>query len=72
MLTPEPDGAGPSARSGGLKLTYIRHDLMTKGRMERDEKGKPVWREPHTEQEAKEVIREAFQLAKAQANVRTE
>jgi len=46
------------------------HAELQQPRMEMNEEGIPVFRGGHTEEEADQIVRQAFQLARAEANVR--
>ena len=46
------------------------HAELQQPRMEMNEEGIPVLRGGHTEEEADQIVRQAFQLARAEANVR--
>jgi hypothetical protein len=46
------------------------HAELQQPRMEMNEEGIPVIRGGHTEEEADQIVRQAFQLARAEANVR--
>jgi hypothetical protein len=63
-------GVAPWSPAFEEAIRQMRSDLL-KPRMETDEEGNKVWREGYTEDEADQVVRESFRLAKAAANVRT-
>ena len=46
------------------------HAELQQPRMEMNDEGIPVLRGGHTEEEADQIVRQAFQLARAEANVR--
>lgn len=60
-------GVAPWSPSFQRAIHEMRQDLM-KPRMEVNEEGNVVRKDPYTEDEADEIIREAFRLAKSEAN----
>jgi hypothetical protein len=63
-------GVAPWSPQFQQVLTEMRQRLTSERRMVLDEEGNQVWQEPFTASEAEDIIRQAFQLAKAEANTR--